>query len=67
MELSRNDMNNIMLDVMVFTPVWRLEQETVRALFAIEWDGALSWYLQEDNPGGNGRVNHLHQYQIMLF
>jgi hypothetical protein len=57
------------LDVLVFTPVYRLEPETVKALFALEWDGPLSFLLQRDNPyqrpdGTNeGKLNHLHQYQ----
>jgi len=55
-------------DVMVFTPVYRLEPETVQALFALEWDGPLTWVLQRDNPQpgtdrATGVRNHLHQYQ----
>lgn len=49
-------------DVLAFTPVYRLEPETVQALFALEWGGPLSFLLQRDNPGPNGIVNHLHQY-----
>ncbi len=37
-------------DVMVFTPVYRLEAETVQAIFALEWEGALTIVLQRDNP-----------------
>lgn len=54
---------------MVFCPVLRLEPETVRALFALQWGGALSVVLQRDNPHSTGDaradkyVNHLHQYQ----
>lgn len=54
---------------MVFTPVLRLEPETVKAIFAMEWDGPLTIVLQRDNPitGENvrqaGYQNHLHQYQ----
>lgn len=49
--------------VQVFTPVYRLEKETVEAVLALEWDGPISWQLQRDNPTDNGRVNILHQYQ----
>lgn len=57
-----------MIDVMVFTPVYRLEPETVDALFALEWDGPISWLLQRDNPRPGddrttGVANHLHQYR----
>ena len=57
-----------MLDVLVFTPVWRLEPETVQSLFAMEWEGPLSLLLQKDNPRTKGRredglANHLHQYR----
>lgn len=57
-----------MLDVLVFTPVYRLETETVSSLFSLEWDGPLSFLLQRDNPfqrgtGGNdGPTNHYYQY-----
>jgi hypothetical protein len=50
-------------DVLVFTPVLRLEPETVRSIFALEWAGALSFLLQRDNPTGNPYRDHLHQYQ----
>lgn len=49
-------------DVLVFTPVYRLEPETVAAVLALEWDGPLSWLFQRDNPTGSGRENILHQY-----
>ena len=57
-----------MNDVMVFTPVYRLEPETIQAVFDLEWDGAITWVFQEDNPRpGADRVtgvqNHLHQYR----
>lgn len=56
------------MDVMVFTPVYRLEPETVKALLALEWDGPLTLVLQRDNPHvgddkATGVKNHLHQYQ----
>ena len=57
------------MDVMVFTPVLRLEAATVQALMALEHDGPLTLVLQRDNPRqtDNGRMdgwaNHLHQYQ----
>lgn len=63
-------------DVLVFTPVLRLEPVTVTALMALEFDGSLSLLFQRDNPEpgargvlGSGGVhaadvrNHLHQYQ----
>lgn len=50
-------------DVLVFTPVLRLEAETVRSIFALEWDGAISLLLQRDNPTKNPYRDHLHQYQ----
>lgn len=55
-------------DVLVFTPILRLEPETVRGLLALQWDGALSVVLQRDNPissgdaRADGYANHLHQY-----
>jgi hypothetical protein len=48
--------------VQVFTPVYRLEPETIEAVFALEWE-PLVWQFQRDNPDDNGRVNILHQYQ----
>lgn len=51
--------------VQVFTPVYRLEPETVAAIFALQWSGALSWVFQRDNPyPDDGRLNILHQYQL---
>lgn len=56
-------------DVMVFTPVYRLADETVAAVMALEWDGPLTFVLQRDNPHtaetehATGVMNHLHQYQ----
>jgi len=55
-------------DVMVFTPVYRLEPETVEAVLALEWDGPITHVFQRDNPlKGSDRQtgvrNHLHQYQ----
>jgi hypothetical protein len=52
-----------MRDVLIFTPVLRLEAETVRALMRLEWEGPLSLLLQQDNPSGNRVQDHLHQYQ----
>ena len=37
-------------DVMVFTPVYRLEPETVEAVFNLRWDGPITWVFQRDNP-----------------
>lgn len=57
-------------DVMVFTPVLRLEPETYEALFNLEWDGPITFVFQEDNPfvveddeRKTGVTNHLHQYK----
>lgn len=62
-------------DVLVFTPVLRLEPETVQAIFALEWEGAISYLFQRDNPRvaaegaseaqerATGVANHHHQYQ----
>lgn len=57
------------MDVLVFTPVLRLEPETVQAVLGLEWDGAITFEFQRDNPisaqddpGKKGIENHLHQY-----
>jgi hypothetical protein len=52
-------------DVLVFVPVYRLEPETVQAVYHLEWDGPLSWLFQRDNPYGDSRPkgNQVHQYQ----
>lgn len=52
-----------MRDILVFTPVLRLETETVRSVFGLQWDGAISFLMQRDNPSGNPFADHLHQYQ----
>jgi hypothetical protein len=39
-----------MRDVLVFTPVLRLEPETRQAIFSLEWDGPITILLQRDNP-----------------
>ena len=61
--------------VMVFTPVYKLEDRTISAIMALEWDGPLTFVMQRDNPipvpdGATneerhqiGVKNHLHQYQ----
>lgn len=55
-------------DVMVFTPVLRLEPETLRAMTALVWGGPLTIVWQRDNPVASGDAradgyqNHLHQY-----
>lgn len=51
------------MDVLVFTPVKRLEPETIAAIFSLEWGGPISFLLQRDNPSGDGPADHLHQYQ----
>ncbi len=50
-------------DVLVFTPVKRLEAATVEALMGLVWPGALTLLMQRDNPTGVGIADHLHQYQ----
>lgn len=57
-------------DVLVFTPIWRLEPETVEAIHQLEWGGVISFLLQRDNPHPEQRdkmkrsvMNHLHQYK----
>lgn len=50
-------------DVMVFTPVLRLEPETIREIFNLDWAGPLTVVFQSDNPTGDRYRDHLHQYQ----
>lgn len=58
-----------MNDIMVFCPVYRLEPETVDAIFALEWDGPITYHFQKDNPltfpteRETGVRNHMHQYK----
>jgi hypothetical protein len=52
-----------MTDVLAFTPVYRLEPETVRAVLSLEREEAISLLFQHDNPTGNPYLDHLHQYQ----
>jgi len=59
-----------MKDILIFTPVLRLEPETIQAIFALTWDGAISYLFQRDNPIPEQRdrlkrsvMNHLHQFQ----
>ena len=49
--------------VMAFTPVYRLESETVKALMELEWEGGLTLLIQRDNPTQDSKRNILHQYQ----
>lgn len=51
------------MDVMVFVPVLGIEAETVRSIFAMELQGAVTLLMQRDNPSGNPFADHLHQYQ----
>ena len=54
-------------DVMVFTPVYRLEPETIAAVFELQFDGALTFVLQRDNPHkGDSRATGVknHHYQF---
>ncbi len=50
-------------DVMVFVPVYRLEERTVKAVLSLEWEGPITHVFQRDNPTSSGKANHLHQYQ----
>lgn len=63
-------------DILVFTPVYRLEPETVEAVLGLEWSGPITWILQRDNPNEiegdlsrsgaarrQGISNNLHQMQ----
>jgi len=55
-------------NVLVFTPVYRLEAETVKAIMDQDWGGSVSVLIQRDNPvagddRATGVANHLHQYQ----
>lgn len=57
-----------MIDILVFIPVLRLEPETIKGIFQLEWGGSISILFQQDNPHKNdgrqaGILNHLHQYQ----
>lgn len=52
-----------MQSIFVFTPIYRIEPETIRALLALEWPGPLTLHLQRDNPHADGRSNITHQYQ----
>ncbi len=52
-----------MRDVLIFTPLLRLEADTVQALLSLEWEGPLSLLLQRDNPTGDRVRDHLHQYR----
>lgn len=51
------------MKVFVFTPIYRIEPETVRALLMLSWSGPLTLHLQRDNPHVDGRENITHQYQ----
>jgi len=51
------------MNVFVFTPIYRIEPETLRALLALENDGPLTVHLQRDNPHADGRENITHQYR----
>jgi len=51
------------MNVFVFTPIYRLEPETVKALMALENAGPLALHLQRDNPFNDTRENITHQYQ----
>lgn len=45
------------MDVLVFCPVYRLEPETVKAIFALEWDGPISYLFQRDNPVTDAEIS----------
>lgn len=56
-------MVQVVRDVMVFTPMLRLEPATVKAVMDLKWDGPLTLVFQRDNPTGDKYQDHLHQYQ----
>lgn len=52
--------------VMVFCPTYRLEPETVAAVFALQWDGGIDFLFTRDNPldgSDDGRANILYNYE----
>lgn len=58
------------MDILVFTPVLRLEPETVESVFSLEWEGPITHLFQRDNPQPEQRDklkravrNHLHQFE----
>ncbi len=54
--------DDVIKDVMVFVPVYRLEPRTMQAVMELEWDGVITRVFQTDNPTADGVYNHLHQY-----
>ena len=50
-------------NVMIFTPAYRLEPETIKALMELEWEGGLTFMVQRDNPTQDKKMNVLYQYQ----
>ena len=62
-EMDQGAFHAPLRDVLIFTPMYRLEVETVTALMGLDWDGALSLLIQRDNPTGDPKADHLHQYQ----
>lgn len=52
------------MNVLVFTPIYRMEPETAAAILNLSHNGPISVLFQNDNPyGGDGHQNILHQYQ----
>lgn len=49
--------------IMIFTPVLRLQPDTAKAISRLVYDGPLTVVFQRDNPTGNGKADHLHQYR----
>ena len=51
------------MNVLVFTPIYRIEPETVQAILDLSHNGPISVLFQNDNPYPGGHQNILHQYQ----
>lgn len=52
--------------VLLFCPTYRLEPETVKAIFAQQYDGAIDFLFTRDNPysgDDDGKANILHNYR----
>lgn len=53
----------LLQNILVFIPVYRLEPETARAVLRFAFKGSISWLFQDDNPLIDGKHNILWQYQ----
>ena len=48
--------------VLIFCPTYRLEPETVGAIFCQTYAGPMDILFTRDNPTGNDKADHLHNY-----